>query len=291
MKRLIVVVLLASVSALAQAPTISAVVPLYGTAAPNAAAGYVPILQPGSWATLWGNNLSTGTFVWDGSFPVSLGNVSVTIGGLPAYLWYVSPGQINFQVPGSPSNTALSVLSTNTLIPPPGAVPIIVSSSLGTAQSSVWLTEESPTLLLQPDGRHVLGIVVTPGQPGNSGLGYDVIGPSRPLKYGEVLTIYGTGFGWTNPPEPVGRPFSGAAKTTLPLGIWLGVNKGLLPDSGLLFSGLIGPGLYQFNVLIPPGDFGPGCTFGFSPCGDVNIGAWVSSTYTTTQQGILVTLQ
>lgn len=170
---------------------------------------------------------------------------------MKAYLWYVSPGQINFQVPGDPSQqSAVTVLSTNTLYPA-GGVPIVVSSPLGTAQMTVWLTQESPTFLLQPDGKHVLAIVATPGQPGNSGLGYDLIGPPRPLKSGEVLTVFGTGFGPTNLVEPIGTLFTGAAVTTLPLGIWIGGEAGSLPESGLLFSGLVAPVFISSTSLFP----------------------------------------
>jgi hypothetical protein len=77
-------------------PTVSAtinpsgVVPVYSE---------VPIVQPGSWISIYGSNFASTTTLWNGNFPTSLGNVSVTIDGKPGYLWFVSPGQINLQAP------------------------------------------------------------------------------------------------------------------------------------------------------------------------------------------------
>jgi len=36
---------------------------------------------------------------WNGNFPKSLGGTSVTIDGIPAYMYYVSAGQVNVEVP------------------------------------------------------------------------------------------------------------------------------------------------------------------------------------------------
>ena len=59
--------------------------------------GVVPInstvttIQPGEWASIYGSNLASGTTIWNGDFPTSLGGTSVTINGKAAYLWYVRP--------------------------------------------------------------------------------------------------------------------------------------------------------------------------------------------------------
>ncbi len=88
-----------------QAPAISpgGVVPLYGT---------VNIIQPGGWASIYGTNLAAGTAVWSGDFPTSLGGTTVTINGRPAYLSFVSPGQINLQAPDDATTGAVSVVVT-----------------------------------------------------------------------------------------------------------------------------------------------------------------------------------
>src|SRR5580693_9505934 len=55
----------------------------------------VPVVQPGSWVSIYGANLAGSTVGWNGNFPPSLGGTSVTVDGIPAYLRFVSPGQIN----------------------------------------------------------------------------------------------------------------------------------------------------------------------------------------------------
>jgi uncharacterized protein (TIGR03437 family) len=55
------------------------VVPLYST---------VNTVQPGSWISIFGNNLAAGIATWNGDFPTSLNGTSVSINGKPAYLWF-----------------------------------------------------------------------------------------------------------------------------------------------------------------------------------------------------------
>ena len=70
-------------------------------------------LVPGNWAQVKGTNLSGMTRIWDASdfvglgnsLPTSLGGTSVTVSGIPAAVYYVSPGQVSFQVPSGVSGT------------------------------------------------------------------------------------------------------------------------------------------------------------------------------------------
>jgi uncharacterized protein (TIGR03437 family) len=64
-------------------------------------ASYLGALAPGSVATLYGVNLADAGHVIAGvsSFPVSVAGVSVSVNGVNAPLLYVSPAQINFQIP------------------------------------------------------------------------------------------------------------------------------------------------------------------------------------------------
>lgn len=58
-------------------------------------------LAPGSFATIFGNNLCGQQAVAAPPFPLTLGGCSVSVDGVPAAMHYVSPGQINFIVPRS----------------------------------------------------------------------------------------------------------------------------------------------------------------------------------------------
>ena len=98
----------------------------FGTYAPSASpfispTGIVPIdssvniVAPSEWITIYGVNLATGSETWNGDFPTSLGGTTVAIDGKLAYLWYVSPYQINAQVPDEWVRGAVSVVVSNSL--------------------------------------------------------------------------------------------------------------------------------------------------------------------------------
>jgi uncharacterized protein (TIGR03437 family) len=204
--------------------------------------GVVPInsssttVEPGSWISIYGTNFAAATSTWNGDFPQSLGGLSVTIDSQPAYLWLVSPTQINLQVPDD-SKT--------------GQVAVAVTTSGGTANSTVTLGPYGPSFSLL-NNKYATAIVVTSGA-GNSGAGYDIIGPTgafayatRPVKAGETVILYGVGFGATNPSVPAGQAFtSSAPSVTLPVvkigGVTAQVNYG----------GIVEAGLFQFNVVVP----------------------------------------
>jgi uncharacterized protein (TIGR03437 family) len=211
-------------------PTISqgGVVPIYSA---------VPVVQPGSWVSIYGSNFASGNFVWNGNFPPSLGGVSVMIDNKPAFLWLVSPFQINLQ---TPDDTAT------------GLVSVVVTTASGTAASTVTLAPQGPSFSLLGDGKHVAGEIATPNGTGAYGT-YDLVGPSntfsfstRPVKAGETLTLYGVGFGPTTPHVPAGQIFSGTASTNTPVTINIGgVN------ANVSFAGITEAGLYQFNLTVP----------------------------------------
>jgi uncharacterized protein (TIGR03437 family) len=231
-----------------------------------------PIISPNSWFTIYGTNLAPGTAVWDGTYPIptQLGGVEVTVDSLPANLWYVSPTQINAQVPNDPGNTG-------------AVVPITVSTAGGTATANISLGLVAPSFSLF-SSKYPAAVVFTSG-PGNSGLGFDYIGPSgafepafpsRPVMPGEVVVLYGTGFGPSDPTVPAGQPLpaSGAAPVyTLP-----NFNLGRAMGATVNYGGVVAPGLYQFNVVVPAVSSGD------------NLIQAATNDYTT-QNGIYLTVQ
>src|SRR5277367_1480693 len=89
--------LLAAVSPKALAQT-----PAFTPAGVVSAASYAQPISPGSIAAIFGSNLATAPLSALGSqLSTTLGGVSVTVNGVKAPLFFVSPGQINFQVPSS----------------------------------------------------------------------------------------------------------------------------------------------------------------------------------------------
>jgi trimeric autotransporter adhesin len=231
------------------------IVPLYSTAAS---------IQPGSWVSIYGSHLAGAPTVWNGNFPVSLAGTSVTINSKPAYLWFVSPGQINLQAPDDSTS---------------GVVNVTVTTNGGTASSTVTLSQYGPSFNLI-GGKYAAAIVPTGNSPGNSGAGYDVIGPagtlpfpSRPVKAGETLLLYGVGFGPTNPAVSAGKVFSGAANSITPPRITIG---GVAAT--VTFAGIIQAGLFQFNIIVPN-----------AGSGDQVLQATVGGT--TTPNNVFITLQ
>lgn len=71
-------------------------------------------LVPGSWAQVQGTGLANVTRIWTGydflnlgsNLPSSLSGVQVMVNNLPASVYYISPAQINFQVPSGVTGTA-----------------------------------------------------------------------------------------------------------------------------------------------------------------------------------------
>ena len=173
--------------------------------------------------------------------------------GKPAYLSFVSPGQINLQ---APDDTAT------------GMVPVVVTTSAGTATSNVTLVPYSPAFDLL-DSMHVAAIIIRSNGSGAYGNGaYDILGPDGncfgyptvSAKAGDLVEIFGVGFGPTTPAVQAGKAFLGAAPITNSFDLYL--NNMLVTP---LFVGMSSAGLYQINLIIPPG-IGQG---------DVPIQGWV----------------
>ena len=61
-------------------------------------------ITPNGWATIQGSNLAPKTDDWtksivNGQFPAALDTVSVSLGGKAAYMYFITPSQLNFLVP------------------------------------------------------------------------------------------------------------------------------------------------------------------------------------------------
>ena len=133
------------------------------------------------------------------------------------------------------------------------------------------------------DSKHVAGIILRFNGSGAYGGGtYDILGPTgTSLGYktvaanaGDVIELYGTGFGPTNPAVPAGQTFAGAVKTTNAVTLRIN-NVSVMPS----FTGLSGAGLYQLNLTLPSG----------LGSGDVSLQSAVGAIQTPS--GVLISLQ
>jgi uncharacterized protein (TIGR03437 family) len=98
-------------------------------------------------------------------------------------------------------------------------------------------------------------------------------GLTTPAAAGETIVLYGNGFGPVTPPV-----VNGSATQTGNLPSFPVVRIGST-NASVTFAGLILPGLYQFNVTVPPG----------AASGDNTITATFNGT--TTQAGTLLTIK
>lgn len=212
--------------------------------------GVVPIysssttIQPGSWVSIYGNNFASGIVNWNNDFATTLANTTVTINGKNAYLYFIAPNQIDVQ---APDDTAT------------GTVPVVVKTPGGTATATVTLGKFGPAFCVI-GGKYVAGIIVRNDGSGTQGGGtYDFIGPAGnslgfqtvPVKSGDVVELFGVGFGPTDPQIPAGAALSpGQFGTVLkdnPVTMVIN-NIAVTPQ----FVGITEAGLFQINLTIPP---------------------------------------
>jgi uncharacterized protein (TIGR03437 family) len=69
---------------------------------------------------------------------------------------------------------------------------------------------------------------------------------TRPAKPGDFILLFGTGFGQTNPPVPAGQAFPQASPLAISPLVHIGGVQAIVD-----WAGLVSPGLYQFNVVVP----------------------------------------
>jgi len=221
-------VLVAVSSASAQPPSITLVAN---------AEGETPIIAPNTWVEVKGANLSksSDTRIWqaadfvNGQMPVALDGVGVTVNGKNAFIYYISPTQINILTPpdAMPSSVAVQVTRGNT-------------SSTPTMVTAAAL---SPSLFVINGGPYVVA---------QHSSDYSLIGPpslypgsTTPAKPGETVVLYANGFGPTSQAVLSGAITQSGNLSPLPV-----VTIGGMAAS-VWYAALISPGLFQLNVTIP----------------------------------------
>jgi uncharacterized protein (TIGR03118 family) len=224
--------------------------PSFTTAGVVNAASFSAALAPNTWASiLKGGGMSATTRGWlttdfiGNVLPTQLNGVSVTVNGEPAAVSYVSPTQINFLVPPDVQSGAAQIIVTNN-----GLASSAVSATMtSTAPALFTLGAADPTT----GNSYVAAEHATGAIAGPPSLITGVT--STPFNAGETMVLFGTGFGATNPAAPVGT----VPTVALPVTLLPTVTIGGAPAK-VSFGGLTGPGLYQFNVILPSGTTGGG---------------------------------
>ena len=200
---------------------------------------------PGSWIEIYGSNLAPDSRSWatadftGSAAPTALDGVKVTVGGQSAYVSYISPGQVNAQIPANVGT---------------GPQPVVVTTSAGASPAyTMTINAAQPGLLAPPSftvgGKQYAGafhsdlttFVMPPGA--ISGV------TSAYAKPGETIIIYGVGFGAVSPAsvQYAGQIVS-ATSSLANFSMSFGGSPGVPLYYGLA-PGFVG--LYQFNITVP----------------------------------------
>jgi uncharacterized protein (TIGR03437 family) len=204
----------------------------------NAASGKLRV-TPGMIASLWPAGNTYGTLIKDFNelpnplpLPTTLADLQVLVNDKAAPLFFVAPGQINFQVPST--------------IPSSGSIEVQV---------------------VQPSKDQILGAATvavelsSPGMFTNDGSGGGQIAAlnqdnsrnssSNPAPKSTVIQLFGTGPGLVPNSPPDGTLVSGLVPTDINPQVWM--ESSYVPPENVTYSGLA-PGLvgvWQINVKIP----------------------------------------
>ncbi len=183
--------------------------------------------------TEFGSTAVSATLV-NGRLPTALGDVEVLAAGMTAPLFYVSPTQINFQIPnetpqGQQDFEVLQV-STNQVL----------------ADGTFFIEQASPGLFTaSQNGQGQIAAINADDNLPNTA--------ADPVKAGHYISIFGTGIGNLTNAPPDGEPASGAISTPLTTQVYAG-GTNTIPQSDVEYSGLAPGfvGLWQVNFMVPP---------------------------------------
>jgi uncharacterized protein (TIGR03437 family) len=195
------------------------------------AADLTALTAPGGLITVTGRDLSAVNLVTrEMPLPTALGESCLTVNGMPVPMLFVSPNQVNAQLPFQAEGNVTMILRT------PGGVSDNFNLTILPAAPSVFRSG-----VAGPDTN-----VPTVIRDRNNAL----VTPSNPVHRGDTLVIYATGLGRTSPSVEAGVPAPGdpLSATLIPPDVTLGGHA--LP---VTFAGLAPGqvGVYQINAVVP----------------------------------------
>ena len=200
------------------------------------AEGGSAIIAPNTWVAIDGSNLAPvgDTRIWEGSdfvnnqMPTQLDGVGVSMNGESAYVYYISPAQVNVLTPLDLAAGNVQVTVTR------GGV----TSASFTAEAKAY----SPSFFIFGAGPYVVATHASGALLGPTSLYPGLTTPAAP---GEVVVLYANSFGPVSPAVVAGSEAQSGDLPSSPV-----IDIGGLPAS-VQFAGLVSPGLYQFNVVVP----------------------------------------
>jgi uncharacterized protein (TIGR03437 family) len=184
-------------------------------------ASFQPVYAPGMLMTLYGSDLGTGSASSSTlPLPNSLEGFSATVNGVAAPIYYVSPAQVNVQIPYGTQ---------------PGTATLMISQGGQTATSQLPIAAAAPGIFTDANGNTV---------------------PYASGSAGQTLILYITGDGEVSPALPTGTapttatPVTALPKSVLPLTLTIGGQTAATTFYGIPY-GLVG--VTQINFVVPSG--------------------------------------
>jgi uncharacterized protein (TIGR03437 family) len=208
-----------------------------------AAFGGGTTIAAGSWMEIYGTNFATSTREWAGSdfngnnAPTSLDGVSATVSGRPAYVRFVSPGQVNVQAPADIGA---------------GMVPVVVRNAAGESTAVMINAAPRASGIFAPfrvNNVTYSGAIIAGVTPQTFAAPTGIAGVvSRPARVGETMTLFMVGMGATTPATPPGVVVTAAQATVPNVLVRLDDTPATVSYAGTSQGAI---GLYQINFVIP----------------------------------------
>ena len=213
-------------------------------------------IAPNTWVSIYGTGFTQVGFTdtWSvaiknsatGALPTTLDNVSVMIGGMPTYVYYISATQIN-------------VLTPNIGF---GSVTVTVTNGTGTSNVVTIISQQDipgffewANALGKTPGDNSQQPVATHSDYSYAAANGTFTTPSVPAAPGETITLWGSGFGTTSPANPFGVAIpstGGPFLTTAAVSVLLNnAPVTVINSNAILTPG--DAGLYQLAITIPSG--------------------------------------
>ena len=200
------------------------------------AEGDVPVIAPNTWVEIKGTNLAPAgdSRIWQSSdffgnrLPAQLDGVSAAVNGKNAFVYYISPTQVNILTPPDAMQGTVQVTLTN--------------AGVASSPMNVQAQALAPSFFIFNGGPYVTGEHTNGNLLGPASL---FPGSTTPAKPGETVVLFANGFGATATPIVSGAVTQSGSLPTMPVIRIGGVN------ATVLFAGLVAPGEFQINLVVP----------------------------------------
>jgi uncharacterized protein (TIGR03437 family) len=190
-------------------------------------------VAPGEMLTLYGNNLASGGLQLATGIPLptTVGNVQVTVNGVPAPIFYVSPTQLSAIVPYGVIGSVAKIQ--------------VINNNVASNAVTEWISDTAPGAFMKQANGHLYAAMRHQD-------GVTEVTVDNPAQIGETVSVYLTGLGAVNPAIA-----DGAAGPVSPLSYTASTITAYVDGVAVTpaYAGLAPqfPGLYQINLLVPTG--------------------------------------